>query len=152
MSEKADYVRSQRQDRRHECHWPDCDRQVPPAMWGCKQHWFKLPKRLRDAIWAEYVPGQEGSVRNMTTVFEDIRYDPLKGERWYILEAFDKPSLRIRLLDNEILDGTYHEKLRLLIVIYGNWDCERSWQEELVHLVRMFFPFAVKRRVAYSHG
>lgn len=59
MSEKADYVRRQRQDRSHTCHWPDCDRQVPPAMWGCKQHWFKLPKRLRDAIWDEYVPGQE---------------------------------------------------------------------------------------------
>jgi len=59
MSEKADYVRRQRQDRNHTCHWPDCQRQVPPAMWGCKQHWFKLPKRLRDAIWDEYVPGQE---------------------------------------------------------------------------------------------
>lgn len=59
MSDKADYVRGQRQDRKHECHWPSCDRQVPPAMWGCKQHWFKLPKRLRDAIWDEYVPGQE---------------------------------------------------------------------------------------------
>lgn len=28
-------------------------------MWGCRQHWFRLPKRLRDAIWATYVPGQE---------------------------------------------------------------------------------------------
>lgn len=56
---KADYVRSQGQDRHHTCHWPGCQVQVPPAMWGCKPHWFKLPKRLRDAIWAAYVPGQE---------------------------------------------------------------------------------------------
>lgn len=28
-------------------------------MWGCKPHWFKLPKALRDAIWKTYVPGQE---------------------------------------------------------------------------------------------
>lgn len=28
-------------------------------MWGCKRHWFKLPKFLRDWIWATYVPGQE---------------------------------------------------------------------------------------------
>jgi hypothetical protein len=28
-------------------------------MWGCKEHWFKLPKRLRNAIWATYRPGQE---------------------------------------------------------------------------------------------
>ena len=28
-------------------------------MWGCKPHWFRLPKRLRDQIWATYRPGQE---------------------------------------------------------------------------------------------
>ena len=56
---KSDYVKGQKQDRRHGCHWPDCPIQVPPAMWGCKTHWFQLPKNLRDKIWAEYVPGQE---------------------------------------------------------------------------------------------
>lgn len=58
-AEKVGHVRRQGQDRRHTCHWPDCETQVPPAMWGCKTHWFKLPKRLRDAIWDAYVPGQE---------------------------------------------------------------------------------------------
>lgn len=57
--EKVAHVRAQRQDRRHACHWPECETQVPPAMWGCRTHWFKLPKRLRDAIWDEYIPGQE---------------------------------------------------------------------------------------------
>ena len=56
---KVEHVRRAGQDRRHTCHWPGCETQVPPAMWGCKPHWFKLPKRLRDAIWDEYVPGQE---------------------------------------------------------------------------------------------
>lgn len=56
---KADYVRRQRQTRNHGCHWPGCTVQVPPAMWGCKPHWFRLPKRLRDAIWDTYEPGQE---------------------------------------------------------------------------------------------
>lgn len=56
---KADYVRRQGQTRNHTCHWPDCEAQVPPAMWGCKTHWFRLPKCLRDAIWDTYVPGQE---------------------------------------------------------------------------------------------
>lgn len=32
---------------------------MPPAMWGCKPHWFSLPKRLRDQIWATYRRGQE---------------------------------------------------------------------------------------------
>lgn len=44
---------------KHTCHWPRCEVVVPPAMWGCKKHWFTIPKRLRDKIWKTYVPGQE---------------------------------------------------------------------------------------------
>lgn len=57
--DKVQYVLSQRQTRNHECHWPGCTKQVPPAMWGCKPHWFALPANLRAKIWAAYVPGQE---------------------------------------------------------------------------------------------
>lgn len=28
-------------------------------MWGCREHWFRLPLHLRRAIWDAYVPGQE---------------------------------------------------------------------------------------------
>jgi hypothetical protein len=56
---KAAYVKSQGQTRQHECHWPGCEKQVPPAMWGCKKHWFMLPKHLRDKVWKAYRPGQE---------------------------------------------------------------------------------------------
>lgn len=59
VARKRRYVRSQGQTRNHHCHWPGCTAQVPPAMWGCKPHWFKLPKALRDRIWATYAPGQE---------------------------------------------------------------------------------------------
>lgn len=45
----------------HHCHWPGCTIGVPPAMWGCKPHWFALPKHLRDRIWATYRRGQEVS-------------------------------------------------------------------------------------------
>lgn len=44
---------------KHHCHYPGCPRDVPPAMWGCKEHWFMLPLRLRARIWATYSPGQE---------------------------------------------------------------------------------------------
>lgn len=44
---------------KHTCHWPTCEKEVPPKMWGCKSHWFTLPQRLRSSIWATYVPGQE---------------------------------------------------------------------------------------------
>jgi len=43
----------------HTCHHPRCDKPVPEAMFACKGHWFSLPKKIRDRIWAEYVPGQE---------------------------------------------------------------------------------------------
>lgn len=59
MNRKVDHVLRQRQIRRHACHWPGCGEQVPPAKWGCRSHWFKLPKELRDEIWRSYRPGQE---------------------------------------------------------------------------------------------
>jgi len=59
MTTKADYVKNQTQIRKHYCHWPGCQREVPPSMWGCKFHWFKLPKALRNRIWQTYQPGQE---------------------------------------------------------------------------------------------
>lgn len=43
----------------HTCHWPGCKVPVPPKMWGCRSHWFRLPQSLRNAIWRTYVPGQE---------------------------------------------------------------------------------------------
>lgn len=60
---KAAYVLRQGQDRRHHCHWPGCTEQVPPAMWGCRRHWCRLPKDLRDRIWRAYRPGQEKDQR-----------------------------------------------------------------------------------------
>lgn len=59
MNEKVRHVRNATQTRRHTCHWPGCNTLVPPAMWGCRPHWFTLPQHLRNAIWRVYVPGQE---------------------------------------------------------------------------------------------
>ncbi len=43
----------------HTCHWPECPVEVPPKLWGCRAHWYRLPKELRDRIWVHYRPGQE---------------------------------------------------------------------------------------------
>lgn len=43
----------------HHCHWPGCGKHVPASCWGCYPHWMKLPKRLRDKMWAAFRPGQE---------------------------------------------------------------------------------------------
>ena len=44
---------------KHMCHWPGCEKEVAPQLWGCRGHWCSLPKHLRDRIWQTYVPGQE---------------------------------------------------------------------------------------------
>ena len=67
---KAEYVTSQGQTRGHVCHWPGCGKQVPPAMWGCRPHWFALPRVLRDRIWDSYRPGQEKDLRVSENYFE----------------------------------------------------------------------------------
>ena len=67
---KADYVRSQPQTRGHECHWPGCGQEVPPAMWGCKKHWFALPATLRARVWAAYRPGQENDLKVSEAYFQ----------------------------------------------------------------------------------
>lgn len=63
IGSKVAYVKSQGQTRSHECHWPECSRQVPPAMWGCRDHWYRLPAALRARIWRTFKPGQEISGR-----------------------------------------------------------------------------------------
>lgn len=30
---------------------PGCPVQVPPSMFGCKRHWFMVPKDIRDDVW-----------------------------------------------------------------------------------------------------
>lgn len=74
MSDKSTWVKSQRQDRRHTCHWPGCEQQVPPAMWGCRPHWFRLPKALRDRVWDAYVSGQEKSM-DPSEAYLDVAHD-----------------------------------------------------------------------------
>lgn len=59
ISKKVEYVKSQGQTREHHCHWPGCNKQVKPAMWGCYYHWMRLPKHFRDRIWQAYRVGQE---------------------------------------------------------------------------------------------
>ena len=43
----------------HICHAPGCTRRVPPKMLACRDHWGALPKKIQDAVWREYRPGQE---------------------------------------------------------------------------------------------
>lgn len=62
-STKVRHVLRARQTRKHTCHWPGCTRQVPPAKWGCREHWFRLPAALREKVWMAYRIGQEADMR-----------------------------------------------------------------------------------------
>lgn len=68
-AEKVKHVKKARQTREHHCHggMPGCKGQCPPAMWGCTNCWFKLPKRLRDKVWRAYRPGQETNLSPSST-------------------------------------------------------------------------------------
>lgn len=44
---------------RHVCAHPDCTRMIPANQLACGSHWVRLPRRLRQAIWNTYRPGQE---------------------------------------------------------------------------------------------
>lgn len=83
---KADYVRSQPQFRRHGCHWPGCEKQVPPSMWGCPPHWFKLPSYLRRMIWQHYRPGQEIDMKPSREYVEVAR----EVQEWIETNALQK--------------------------------------------------------------
>lgn len=44
---------------KHTCHWPGCQVEVPPKLWGCKKHWFMVPKEMKEELLKHYRPGQE---------------------------------------------------------------------------------------------
>jgi hypothetical protein len=76
---KYDHVRHAAQTRGHGCHWPGCSQQVPPAMWGCRRHWFMLPKRLRNVLWREYRAGQEEGRSPVSGAYLDVANEV---QRW----------------------------------------------------------------------
>lgn len=57
----------------HRCHASGCNRAVPARMFMCRDHWYALPKPMRDAIWATYRPGQERDKRPSAEYLENAR-------------------------------------------------------------------------------
>lgn len=83
IEEKVAYVKGERQTRNHHCHWPDCTAQVPPAVWGCRRHWFKLPLYLRSKIWRTFQPGQEKTMTPSAEYLETAN----EVQRWIAFKA-----------------------------------------------------------------
>ncbi len=38
------------EEKFHKCKWPGCETIVPDRLWGCKAHWYAIPKLLRNKI------------------------------------------------------------------------------------------------------
>jgi hypothetical protein len=70
---KIRHVLQARQTRQHECHWPGCGVQVPPAKLTCSRHWFKIPANLRMKIWTTYKPGQEDTMTPSKEYMEALK-------------------------------------------------------------------------------
>ena len=65
----------------HTCHARNCDVRVPPKLLMCRRHWYMVPKAIRDAVWAEYRPGQE------------VRKDPSGAYLQVARQAIDAVSI-----------------------------------------------------------
>lgn len=83
----------------HTCHAVGCTAPVPPKMFMCRQHWYALPKPLRDAVWAAYRPGQERDKRPSLHYLEVTD----EARRWLAEKAgmlcqFEAHAPRIRKL------------------------------------------------------
>lgn len=104
----------------HTCHATGCTNEVPPVMFMCRDHWYKLPKGLRDEIWRTYRPGQCDDW-NITSEYANaaragVRYlalkeglepdtriydmlDPSSSDQKLSIYDFGKELLRIKDLD-----------------------------------------------------
>lgn len=47
-------------DTTHRCPGPKCERRVAADQLACRDHWFQVPKALRDEVWSAWRSLQRG--------------------------------------------------------------------------------------------
>lgn len=47
----------------HKCEYPECVHMVESARLFCGRHWAKVPKPLKDAVWATYMARRRMALR-----------------------------------------------------------------------------------------
>ena len=57
----------------HECPAPGCKASIPHHMLFCRQHWFMVPKPLRDEVWRTY-RDEAGSADHRQAVAAAVDY------------------------------------------------------------------------------
>jgi len=76
------------------CVVPGCEAEIDPTRLMCRDDWYRLPKRLRDRVWATWRSGQSASSReHRQAVRTAVNYRRVaRAARW------SRPFLRLRLL------------------------------------------------------
>ena len=67
------------------CAWPGCKVTAKRGQLCCAPHWYRVPKRLRDAIWLHYRPGQ--TAVTCTPEYRDALHEVLAYARQVNAEA-----------------------------------------------------------------
>lgn len=90
----------------HHCHWTGCTKTCPPKMWGCAPHWYALPLKIRNAIWAAYRPGQE-ITKNITERYLRVA---LAAQLWIVEQ---RKALGLDSEQQALREAYLREKLEL---------------------------------------
>ena len=68
-----------------DCAWPGCKTTAKRGQLCCAPHWYRVPKRLRVAIWLHYVPGQ--TALTCSPEYRDALHEVLAHARQVNAEA-----------------------------------------------------------------
>ncbi len=66
----------------HRCPWPGCTVKVAPDLWGCKSHWFQIPRDKRIRLWKAYRAGQ--TMQTASAEYVEAAQDI---HRWMLLQV-----------------------------------------------------------------
>lgn len=71
----------------HRCPWPGCAVVVAADLWGCKAHWYEIPRALRQKLWAAYQSGQ-----GVATASDDYRAASAAIDAWIAKQTGTAPK------------------------------------------------------------
>ena len=67
-------------DGLHSCPWPGCTQRVPRHLWGCKAHWYRLPRELGDRVSRAWRHGTVGEhMEALEAIDEWLAREPAQG-------------------------------------------------------------------------
>jgi len=84
----------------HRCPWPGCIDMVPAHLWGCRDHWYRLPRGIRRKIFSAYRLGQ--TVATASSAYLDALAD---ADRWMVHEVAQTRASTTPRLDRVLAEA-----------------------------------------------